>query len=1505
MGHSVGEYVAACIAGVFSLEDGLKLITKRSRLMQNLPENGEMVAVLATVEKVREVLNNDVVIAAINGPESVVISGKKEGVSKAIASLEASGIKTKKLNVSHAFHSPLMEGMIEEFAQVAQEIKYSDPQINLISNITGKAVKEEITRAEYWCEHIRKSVQFAASIETLHEQGYEIFVEIGATPNLSAMGQNILPSGVGVWLPSLRPEKSDWQQILESLGELYVRGVKINWEAFEQGYSYEKISLPNYPFQRQRYWIERKENLKETAIINLLKQVGENLSEEEEKTLAKIREILVKEKQKPLEKSLSQDLFYKLEWQIKPRQQREKINLSAEGNWLIFADKSGVGEKLAKLLEEQGQKSFLVDHETARKRANSYYVNSEELKKILREVREKSDKELIKVIHLWSLDAPKTDKLTTTELEEAQLLSCGSVLHLVQALVKEKPKKQPSLWLVTQGAVAVEKTVEELAQTPLWGMGKVIGLEHPEIWGGMIDISARSIENEIRELLTEIWDSQGEDHLAFRNGKRYVARLVEQELSAVSERKIKADSTYLITGGLGALGLKVAQWMVEQGAKNLVLIGRSGVAETTQKTLTQMEETGAKVRVVKADVSDEKEMVEVLETIKKSMPPLRGIIHAAGILDDGILLQLDWERFTKVMDPKIKGAWNLHKITKKIPLDFFVLFSSATSLLGSPGQGNYAAANAFLDALAHYRQGLGLKGLSINWGPWKNGGMAARLNNKNKERLASLGIKYLENQQGLQVLEQLIGQINDQIGVISIDWSIYKQQLGSNCPKSLLKELLGKNQNTVSDPQKLEPTIFEDLLKTSQVKRKEKLKSYLQQCMANALHLPKEEVLMVDNFMEQGMDSLMVMEVINQLKKELKLILYPREFYDRPKIDSLVEYLTAEFESAHGLLDEKKSAIKEQVFFVPQLEKNENINRLPGIVFILSSPRSGSTLLRVMLAGHSKLFSPPELHLLPYKNMAERKKNLTISYLGEGLQRAIMEIMGIDTTRSRSLIEEMESQALSISQVYAKLSQAAQTRLLVDKSPTYAMNREVLERAEELFVGAKYIHLVRHPYATIESFVRLRMDKLLESNTNSYGLAEQIWSECNQNILDFAKKIEKERYCQVRYEELVKAPREVLGGVCDFLGINFEEQLLQPYEGKRMTDGVYEKSMAIADPNFLEHNKIDSSLGETWRKINLPHQLGSSARFVATQLGYELPNEVLTPQSQAMRETYLDVRSHPLCLCSWGSEAGNLILCLHGILEQGAAWEEVAVPLADLGYHVVAPDLRGHGRSSHVGIGSPSLIWDLLADVDAIVNHITSKPFTLIGHSFGSIIAAMFASVRSERVSSLVLVESILPSDDNAKGMRAIVEQLETYLDYLAKPPEHTVLDDVAIAASMLRKATPTMSESLALKLAQRITEPCNGGVRWRWNPLLRTRSGLLNGISLSQAKYIELLQQIKAKITLVYGKESNFNKSKDLAKLQTAMKQAEQIIISGGHNLHIDLPSELARIIAEVAGNS
>ena len=1443
IGHSVGEYVAATIAGVFSLEDALKLVATRGKLMQELSGEGQMYAVFATVEEVRQIIEflPEIAIAAVNTPQSIVISGAKTSVQQAIEHFNRQNIKTKQLIVSHAFHSPMMKPILAEFTAVAESVQYSLPQLKLVSNVTGEIATEEIATPQYWVDHVIATVRFADGMKSL-QQECNLFLEIGAKPILLGMGRSAVSGNrkaKNEWLPSLRPRKQDWQQITQSLISLYVRGIEIDWQSFARGTSHNKVALPTYPFQRQSYWLSPQK-----APDNKIK-----VFLPEENTAA------------------TKPDYYQIKWQHHKPQQ-DKVKLENSNTWLVFADEDS-GDIVGKSKTE-----------------NLVLVNNSNLDRNALDRILKQHKDVRRIVYLT--DIKNVDNLAA--IKDHQKQHCTNILNLVQYLYANSIAMP--IWLVTKANQSIDNdlNLSTIASSCLWGLGQAIAMEHPELWGGIIDLSSKPSKAENENLLTIIaTENNREDRFILRGNDIYVSRLQKQSsLTATQTININPEGAYLVTGGLGSLGLKIARWLAEKGAKNLILLGRSQPNRHAQQVITKLEQHGIVVKIVRADITDS----EALKNIA-SHSALKGVIHAAGILDDGLLQGQTWERFEKVITPKVNGAWNLHQLTKDIDLDFFILFSSVASLIGSPGQSNYTVANAGLDAIARYRRSQGLPATSINWGAWGEGGMAVSQGFKIK------GLDLIEPQAGLDALADVLSSDLTQVGVISANWQQLSQKSSYLQQSNYFAELVASpslNEAVTSnrtleqhnDPDKLHNGILDELLATKVEQRTEYLTTYLQKAIAEILQIEPANLAVDASLLDIGMDSLMVMEAINQLKTDLKLILYPREFYEHPQITALAAYLAAELAKTHDRAEQTiKTASKPKTNLVTE--------KLAPAAFILSSPRSGSTLLRVMLAGHPELSSPPELHLLPFETMQEREEKLGVSQLGEGLKRAFMALKGISAEESQTLVERLVAENLSVAQVYQMLQQLAGDRLLLDKSPTYASNRETLEQAENIFNNPKYIHLVRHPYSVIESFTRMRMDKLVGSGeSDPYEMAELIWRNSNQNIINFAEKLDPSRYYLVYYEELVSKPRQVMTDICKFLEIPFDEAVLTPYQGDRMTDGVSNTAMSVGDPNFLNRQTIDAKLAQAWREIELPKSLSTYTQELARQLNYELTQET-DSTILPMQETLINIRGLKICLCTWGPEEGPLVLCLHGILEQGAAWSEVAINLAQKGYRVIAPDLRGHGRSDRVGKSGSYNLIDFLGDIDAIVENLAGKAFILVGHSLGSVLGAIFATIRPQRIRNIVLVETILPTANEDEDPTV---SLTNQLDCMASPPEHPVFPDVKTAAERLRRGTPAISPALAMMLAERITEPCEGGVRWRWEPLLRTRAGIsLN--SIGRSRYLSILKKIKVPITLVYGDKSNFNRIEDLNKQQEAMPNATKVVVSGGHNLPLEAPNALAKIIS------
>ena len=1507
LGHSVGGYAAACVAGVFSLKDGLRLIAGRGRLMGSLARDGAMAAVFAAEHKVAAAIarySGALDIAAVNGPDDTVISGKAMAVAEACEAFRARGTQVKRLSVSHAFHSYLMDPMLDDFEQFAASAHFAEPQIDLMSDLTGALLAPGTTLdPRYLRRHAREPVRFSDAMSGLRDLGCSLFVEIGPGPVLLGMGQRCLAGQTGQWLPSLRKNGQDWESMLESLSALYVAGMDVDWGSFDRDVPCRRTILPTYPFQRQRYW----------AVSRPASPAADDAH-----------------------RPAFGDWLYRIDWQPQPLTESRKQQELPAGHWVVFADRGGVGEELARLLQARGATVSVIFADTwaqERLRALAMLPSCKG------------------VVHLWALDASTPQETTAASLLQDQQRHCASVVEVIQALAAAERTAAPRLWIVTRGTQQAGPASEltAIAQAPLWGLGRVIALEQPELWGGLVDLAPTGVD-EAALLLAEIGAADREDQVAFRDRQRYAARLVRAAQVTGQPAPLRSDATYAITGGTGGLGDAVASWMARQGARHIALIGRSAAAGS--EVAQRLERQGVHVRAISADVSQRGQLARALEEIA-GMPPLRGVIHAAGVLADALITKQDWGRFERVLAPKIQGAWNLHTLTETLPLDFFVLFSSTASLLGSPGQGNYAAGNAFLDALAHYRQASGLPALTVNWGPWDGAGMAAGLTARDRKRWADSGIELLPPEQATIAMASLLAGPAPQVAVVRVDWAQFARSTAAGGPgdlSPLLTEWAEEARRLTPSGQaqvQPQPGGLEQLLALAPGKRPAFIREILQRRAGRILGIAPADLPADRSLFDLGMDSLMTMELIRRVKSDFQLTIFPREVYEHPAIGTLSAYLNTELAKARQRQAVSPAAPAADQPAAPVMSiRTRRLHVTPatevsppspwsGVVFLLSSPRSGSTLLRVMLAGHPQLFCPPELHLLPFETLAQQRRELGDSYLHEGLQRALMDLKGCDAVQSKALYEAWITENLSSQDVYGRLLRMAAPRLLMDKSPGYTASADTLRRAEALFPDARYLCLVRHPYAVIESIVRNRMHKLVGAvDDDPFAAAEQAWAQGNRNMLDFLGQVDTQRQHLVRYEDLVRQPEATADGICAFLGISYDPAVLRPYEGARMTDGVHGQSLSIGDPNFLNHDHIEAGLGDAWRQVTLPHPLGAAARRLAAEFGYPLPGLASTAPASTMpagrglpgskpariqcqsaqarrravpesREFHVQGQGLELCVNTWGPEDGPVIVILHGILDHGMAWERVAAPLAADGYYVVAPDQRGHGCSGHAALGGYHLM-NYVADLDAMLSDQGNgkvpsfpRPTVLVGHSMGAGIAATFASLRPGSARSLMLIEGLMPDEPQ---LGEFADLLNLRLRSLAETPRHAVLPDIEAAAQRLRQATPRLSQGWARRMAKRITQPCCDGVCWSWDPVLLTRSDLIyDSLSMTPSRYYALLSRITVPVTLVYGQDG----SPHLTELSEALPEAAVEIVEGGHNLHIEVPAALAGAIARSAAKA
>jgi len=500
------------------------------------------------------------------------------------------------------------------------------------------------------------------------------------------------------------------------------------------------------------------------------------------------------------------------------------------------------------------------------------------------------------VLHCAVLDCPSGDP-SATALDAAVLSSCASVLRLAQSLAQRPERSR--LWVITRGAqkVAADEGGIFPAQAPVWGLGRVIGLEHPEIWGGLIDLDPTPYSGEAADILDIIRSVSDDDQFALRAGVAYVPRLVASSdlVRRPDGRLFRSNASYLITGGLGSLGLQIAGWMVRHGARHLILLGLTGAADRDSRgaAIRDLERLGAEVEVVQADVADADRIIPVVHRLLDASIPLKGIIHAAGVSAPQAIRDIDEETLHLILRPKIAGSWLLHQATKDRPLDFFVCFSSAAAIWGTAGGGHYAAANHFMDALAQHRAALGLPSLSVNWARWEGEGMASS-SHEVGEFFDKIGLGAMPATQALDLMGFLIQSGSVQKTVAAVDWNIFRPVYEAR----RRRPLIGKIPISVplQSEQSSQPGSLLDRLQSSPApERWSLLLSFIRQQVSSVLgFVPGEEPALDQGFFKMGLDSLTSVELKTRLEAALGRRLPPTLAFEYSTIESLARYLYSE-----------------------------------------------------------------------------------------------------------------------------------------------------------------------------------------------------------------------------------------------------------------------------------------------------------------------------------------------------------------------------------------------------------------------------------------------------------------------------------------------------------------------------------------------------------------------------------------------------------------------------------
>ena len=899
IGHSIGEYVAACLAGVFSLEDGLTLVAARGRLMQRMPA-GSMLAVSLTEQEVQPLLGRHLSLAGVNGPARCVVSGPTEAVEKLEGRLTAEGVTCRRLHTSHAFHSAMMDPILEPFTELVKGTTLSPPQIPYVSNGSGTWVTaREAMTPSYWANHLRQPVRFAEGLGELLEDPDQVLLEVGPGRMLSMLARQCLEKSTQqVILSSLRHPQDDQPDVaflLNTLGRLWLEGAKINWAGFYAGERRHRIPLPTYPFERQRYWFEPPKSEKRRTI--------EDASQAEGPLATKKPDIA--------------DWFYSPSWKrsLLPVRNLEGEETAVQSCWLFFVDECGLGSHLVERLEREGQDviGVRIGSEFARLSDRVFTLNPGQrdgYDALLNELYT-MDKRPEAVVHLWSVteDGPGTSVLE--RVHEAQDRGFYSLLFLLQALGKRDFAGEPQIVVVSnnmQEVTGEEKLCAEKAT--LLGPVKVIPLEYPNISCRSVDVVLPQPkigvdQNLVSLLLAEITAKSSDQVVAYRGHYRWVQTLEPIRLEKPKEAtpRLREGGVYLITGGLGGIGLVLAKYLAETVRARLILTGRSAFpvpgeweqwlathddqdrASDKIRTLQALERMGAEVMVASADVADQEQMHAVVTEACERFGTIHGVIHTAGVPGGGIIQLKTPEMAANVLAPKVKGTLVLNDLLKDVRLDFLVLFSSLSTILGEPGQVDYCAANAFLDAFARQNT-FGHNGriISINWDAWREVGMTVQTSVPvilKEWREQQLELAMLSSE-GVEVFSRALSQSAlPQVTVCTTDIRATIDRYRALTRSRIMGEV---EQLPLLGPKHPRPT-----LRTPYLAPRNETERMIARIWQNVLGV--ERVGIHDSFFELGGDSLIGLKLIAQLKRELGIEIPAVDLYKGPTVSRLADII--------------------------------------------------------------------------------------------------------------------------------------------------------------------------------------------------------------------------------------------------------------------------------------------------------------------------------------------------------------------------------------------------------------------------------------------------------------------------------------------------------------------------------------------------------------------------------------------------------------------------------------
>ncbi|MDL4817263.1 type I polyketide synthase [Actinomadura opuntiae] len=1088
-GHSIGELAAAYVAGVWALADAAALVAARGRLMQALPSDGAMAAIAASEDDVRAELKDGVDIAAVNGPSQTVISGEETAITAVMAVFEERGVRARRLRVSHAFHSYLMEPMLTEFAAVAKSVSYAEPVTCVVSGATGSIAEPgELTDPDYWVRQVRDAVRFGDVVRTLCGEGVTTMVEAGPDGALTAMAAETAADGVTL-VPLLRRDRDEEHTAVSALGRIHAAGHEVDWAAFFDGRGARRVGLPTYAFQRERYWLEAPAPssgdpsglgqeptnhpllgaavplpnadgvvltgrlsarshpwladhvvggavlLPGTAFVEMAVRAGEEVGAGQLEELV-LQAPLVLDEQDAVQVQVVVEQADELDRRTvivysRAGEADEPWTRHAEGVLLPASgapsfdlsqwppadaepvDVTGLYEDMAQTglsygplfqgvravwrrggevfaevalpegtsvdgfglhpaaldaalhafgsgreasaapalpfawsqvtvhaagatslrvrLEETADDTMSLQLADAAGRpvasVGSLTLRALPAESLERRAHHESlfevqwtpaptqpqdaagsvavvgsddlglDVPLRPTLDAMAAEGPVPDLVilpcwtgaTTGSVPETVRSVTYRVLETLQTWLGDPRLEASKLAIVTRGAVGAGEHGVDLAQAPVLGLVRAAQEENP---GRFLLIDIDESPESVR-VLPKVARSE-EPEMAVRAGQVTVPRLARAPHATGAEHGpvFDPDGTVLVTGATGALGGALARHLVTaHGVRHLLLVSRRGGAEPL---VSELAELGAAAASVACDAADRQALAAVLAGVPSDRP-LTAVVHAAGVLDDGVVSALSRERFERVLRPKVDAAWNLHELTAALDLSAFVLFSSAAGVYSPSGQANYAAANAFLDALALHRHARGLPAVSLAWGPWDaTGGMAGQLSGADRQRLARSGLRPLTTEDGLALFDTALEAARPVTLPMHLDLPGLRSRASSEPVPALLRGLVRAPKRRVPEPGGDEP-MAERLAGLPERERDAVALTFVRTHVAAVIgHAGPDAVDPERGFTELGLDSLASLDLRNRLGALTGLRLPATLIFDYPNAVALSRFLVAE-----------------------------------------------------------------------------------------------------------------------------------------------------------------------------------------------------------------------------------------------------------------------------------------------------------------------------------------------------------------------------------------------------------------------------------------------------------------------------------------------------------------------------------------------------------------------------------------------------------------------------------